>query len=182
MLRMIFSPRGLYRKVAELMSLDDPPWKIALGLAVGIFISCTPFYGLHTVLAIVVAMLLRVNKAVTVTGAWLNLPWFAPFVYGLALRLGQVVLAGDRHPPVEQARWAELGASLWPVYSMADVTRTLVAYSDLLFAASKALLLGSLLVGLLAGTVTYVVALAAIREVRRVRPRDDRPSRDTQAA
>ena len=179
---MIWSPRGLYRRVAELMSLDDPPWKIALGLAVGIFISCTPFYGLHTLLAIVVATVLRINSAVTVTGAWLNLPWFAPFVYGLALRIGQVVLAGERHPPTEAVPWAELRASLWPPYSWADLIQTLGAYSDLLFAASKALLIGSVLVGLLAGGVTYLVALAAILELRRTRPPGQRPSRDTEGA
>ena len=159
------------------MSLDDPPSKIALGLAVGIFISCTPFYGLHTLLAIAVALALRINKAVTVTGAWLNLPWFAPFVYGLALRLGELVLGQERRVPMEQGRWAELRASLWPPYSWADLTQTLSSYSDLLFEASKALLIGSLLVGLVAGTVTYLVALAAIRELRR-----DRSSRGTHAA
>lgn len=179
---MIWSPRGLYRRVSGLMSLDDPAWKIALGLAIGIFISCTPFYGLHTVLAIVVATVVRINKAVTVTGAWLNLPWFAPFVYGLALRLGEVVLAGERRPVTDRARWAELSASLWPLYSWSDVMQTLAAYSDLLFDASKALLIGSLLVGLGAGTVTYLVALAAIHELRRGRPRDRGSSHDRQAA
>jgi hypothetical protein len=181
-MRMIWSPRGLYRRIAELMSLDDPPWKIALGLALGIFISCTPFYGLHTVLAVLAAMAVRLNKGVTVTGAWLNLPWFAPFVYGLALRLGEVVLFSEHQPVTERARWAELSASLWPPYSWSDVMQTLAAYSDLLFAASKALLIGSLLVGLLAGTVTYLVALAAIHELRRGRPPDQGASHDTRAA
>jgi uncharacterized protein (DUF2062 family) len=179
---MIWSPRALYRKLAELMSLDDPPWRIALGLAIGIFVSCTPFYGLHTLLAIVVATIVRVNRAVTVTGAWINLPWFAPFLYGVSLRLGEVVLTGERRPPAERVPWATLGGLLWPPYSWTYFTDTLAAYSDLLFAASKALLLGCLLVGLLAGTVTYVIALAAIRELRREQTSHDRPARDTRAA
>jgi hypothetical protein len=82
----------------------------------------------------------------------------------------------------DRARWAELTATLWPPYSWADVMQTLAAYSDFLLAASKALLIGSLLVGLLAGTVTYLVALAAIHELRRGRPPDQGASHDRQAA
>jgi uncharacterized protein (DUF2062 family) len=76
------------------LHLDDPPWRIALALAVGVFISCTPFYGIQTVLSIAVAWMFGLNRAATVAGAWLNLPWFAPFVYAGALRLGAAVLPG----------------------------------------------------------------------------------------
>src|SRR5262249_61354043 len=31
----------------------------------------------------------------TITGAWINLPWFAPFVYAFCLELGQAVLSGN---------------------------------------------------------------------------------------
>ena len=75
-----------------MLRLDDPPWRVALALAVGVFISCTPFYGLQTLLSLAVATVCRLNRAVTVTGAWLNLPWFAPLVYGFALRIGALVL------------------------------------------------------------------------------------------
>jgi uncharacterized protein len=75
-----------------LLHLDDRPWRIALSLAVGAFISFTPFYGLQTVLSIVAATLFRLNTAATVAGTWINLPWFAPFVYAGALKLGAALL------------------------------------------------------------------------------------------
>ena len=71
---------------------EDRPWRVALALSVGVFISFTPFYGLQTILALVVATLLRLNRVVTVTGTWMNLPWFAPFVYAGAMKLGTVLL------------------------------------------------------------------------------------------
>lgn len=71
---------------------EESPWRLALALAVGVFISFTPFYGLQTILSILVATVFRLNRAVTVAGAWLNLPWFAPFVYGAAVTLGALVL------------------------------------------------------------------------------------------
>jgi uncharacterized protein len=71
---------------------EDRPWRVALALSVGVFISFTPFYGLQTILALVVATLLRLNRVVTVTGTWMNLPWFAPFIYAGAIKLGTVLL------------------------------------------------------------------------------------------
>ena len=83
---------GLTDRLRSLLHLDDPPGKIALALAVGVFISCTPFLGLQTILAILVATLFPLNRLATVTGVWLNLPWFAPFVYGAALKVGAVLV------------------------------------------------------------------------------------------
>ena len=84
--------RCLLDRARSVLQLDDPPWRIALALAVGVFISCTPTFGFQTLLALLVATLTRLNRAATVTGAWLNLPWVAPFVYAGAVKLGQVLL------------------------------------------------------------------------------------------
>lgn len=81
-------------RLAGLLHLDESPWRTALALAVGVFISFTPFWGFQTVLALVIATVCRLNRAVTVTGTWLNLPWFAPFIYGGALKLGALMVPG----------------------------------------------------------------------------------------
>lgn len=79
---------AIIERFRALLHLDDSPRRIALALAVGVFISCTPFYGVQTLLSIALAAVLRLNKAATVAGAWLNLPWFAPFIYSAALNIG----------------------------------------------------------------------------------------------
>jgi uncharacterized protein (DUF2062 family) len=81
-------------RLAGLLYPEESPWRTALALAVGVFISFTPFWGFQTLLALVIATVCRLNRAVTVTGTWLNLPWFAPFVYGGALKLGALMLPG----------------------------------------------------------------------------------------
>jgi uncharacterized protein (DUF2062 family) len=83
--------RRLLDRLTGLLRLDDPPWRIALALAVGVFISCTPTPGLQTIIALVVATVVRLNRAATVTGVWLNLPWVMPFVYAGALKVGAIV-------------------------------------------------------------------------------------------
>jgi uncharacterized protein (DUF2062 family) len=79
-------------RLAALFHIDDSPWRTALALAVGVFISFTPFWGFQTVLALLTATVFRLNRGVTVLGTWLNLPWFAPFVYAGAVKLGALLL------------------------------------------------------------------------------------------
>lgn len=79
-------------RLGALFQLDDSPWRTALALAVGVFLSFTPFWGFQTLLALLLATVFRLNRAVTVTGTWLNLPWFAPFVYAGAVKLGALML------------------------------------------------------------------------------------------
>ena len=86
------SARALRERFVALLHLDDPPWRVALALAVGVFISFTPFLGFQTLLALLVAAVARLNAAVVVTGTWLNLPWFMPFVYAGGLKLGAWLL------------------------------------------------------------------------------------------
>jgi uncharacterized protein (DUF2062 family) len=88
----LFGP-GLRERARALLHLDDPPWKLAAALALGVFISFTPLLGVQTVLALLLATVLRLNRAATVTGTWINLPWFMPFVYAAALWLGELIVA-----------------------------------------------------------------------------------------
>ena len=81
-----------WARLAALLPHEESPWRTALALAVGVFLSFTPFWGFQTVLALLLATVLRLNRTVTVAGTWLNLPWFAPFVYAGAVKLGSFML------------------------------------------------------------------------------------------
>jgi uncharacterized protein (DUF2062 family) len=148
-------------RLGAVLRLDDPPGRVALALAVGVFISCTPFWGLQTLLSLAVATIFRLSRPVTVTGAWLNLPWFAPVVYGLALRLGAWAL-----PDLPGADVGEIVELLRAssALSAADVIA-------LLGHLSLALLIGTAAVGAVAGSVTYVGAFVLLRRARAARGR-----------
>jgi uncharacterized protein len=76
----------------EILRLNDEPNRIAAGVAVGVFISFSPFYGAHMLLALGLAFLFRLNKAATIAGTWVVLPWFAPFVLSFAYLLGRFLM------------------------------------------------------------------------------------------
>jgi uncharacterized protein (DUF2062 family) len=175
---VLLSWRGFRERARGVLHLDEEPSHLAAAMAVGVFIGFTPFYGLHTLIALVVAFLFRLNKVAIVTGAWINLPWFAPFIYAFCLRLGEALLSGN----FSSFSWASVmslaqGASAYlrtsPRDSAVGLYRVLW---DMLFVASKPLFVGTLVVGLAAGAVTYFVTLEAIRDVRRLRHRR-RPGR-----
>jgi uncharacterized protein (DUF2062 family) len=144
----------------ELLHLDDPPRRLAVALAVGVFISCTPFWGLQTLLAVLVAAACRLNRAATLLGTWLNLPWFAPFVYGAAIKIGLVVAPG-----LSKADAASFDLLLRDPGALSWAT-----VWSWLRGSSLPLLVGSTIVGLAAAAATYTVALLALGRRRRTRP------------
>jgi hypothetical protein len=170
---VVLSWRRFRERATAVLHLDEPPRRLAGSMAAGVFIGLTPFYGLHTLLALVAAYAFRLNKIATITGAWINLPWFAPFVYGFCLKLGEAVLSGD----FSAFSWANLfslagSAGHYLRASPREHAGTLwrVVW-DMLFTASVPLFVGTTLVGLVLALVTYFVTLEAVRDVRRLRQR-----------
>jgi len=82
----------LKQRMTAILALDSHPGHIAAGFAVGVFISITPLFGLHTPLAIALAFIFRLNKLTTITGAWVNTPLTVLPVLMISYRLGAFVL------------------------------------------------------------------------------------------
>jgi uncharacterized protein (DUF2062 family) len=85
------------KRFAAILSLDSHPGHISAGFAVGVFISFTPFFGLHTPLAILIAFIFRLNKITCITGAWVNTPITVVPVLGISYKLGRVLLGYTPH-------------------------------------------------------------------------------------
>jgi uncharacterized protein (DUF2062 family) len=75
----------MFRKtLRRLLAIDDPPERTALAFSIGVFIAFSPFLGLHTIMATVIAFLFRFNKVAIYTGTFLNNPFFTlvPIIIG----------------------------------------------------------------------------------------------------
>jgi uncharacterized protein (TIGR03546 family) len=99
----------LKQKFKKILSLDAHPGHIAAGFAVGVFISFTPFFGLHTPLAIALAFIFRLNKLTCITGAWVNTPLTVVPVLAGSYKLGEFMLGNK--PAVFQVttlEWSSL--------------------------------------------------------------------------
>ncbi|PYS69691.1 MAG: DUF2062 domain-containing protein [Acidobacteria bacterium] len=64
--------RAAFRR---LLAIDDPPERTALAFSIGIFIAFSPFLGLHTIMATLVAFIFRFNKVAIYAGTFINNPF-----------------------------------------------------------------------------------------------------------
>ncbi len=167
---MVFSWKRLKDHFRRILHHEEEPWRIAGGMAVGVFISFTPFYGFHTLVALVCAFAFRLNKLATVTGAWVNLPWFAPVVYGVSLMVGELILSGGAVPPA-WSQWSlqNLLATSQSYFQAQKVREGVFTLIQLTFAASKPLVVGTTVLGALAGGIAYLITLEAVNEIRRLK-------------
>ena len=61
--------------IRRLLAIDDPPERTALAFSIGVFIAFSPFLGLHTIMATVLAFAFRFNKIAIYAGTFVNNPF-----------------------------------------------------------------------------------------------------------
>ncbi len=92
----VYPRKGFWRGVdyihKRVRRLPDSPHRIALGFACGAFVSFTPFFGFHFVLASLLAWLLRANIIAALFGTGVGNPFTFPFISAVSLWLGRWML------------------------------------------------------------------------------------------
>jgi len=166
---MIGSP-GTRRWLDQLLHTHDTPKRTALAYAVGVFFGFSPFLGLHTVLGLVVAFALNLNRVAVLLGVYSNLPWILPAYYTLATMLGAAVLRVDLPPRLLKDFREALTAASWGEFRsfMKTLTPLVWAYA-----------LGSLVGAAAIAIVAYRASLTMIVAHRR-RLNSTHPQQDTQ--
>ncbi len=81
--------------IIRFKELNGDPHYVALGMAIGVFISVTPTIPFHTVLALFLAFVLRGSKAAAAIGVWFSNPLTIPFFYKGSYDLGMSVLGNS---------------------------------------------------------------------------------------
>ena len=89
-----------------LLKLDDPPHKLALAFALGVFIAFSPTIGLHMVSCLAFGWMFRLNKLVIITASFINNPWTIVPLYGFCVWFGMKITGDDIAVP--QIAWNEL--------------------------------------------------------------------------
>jgi uncharacterized protein (DUF2062 family) len=93
---MIQQTRALVRRWLDaLLHIDDTPERTAAAFAVGVFFGFSPFLGLHTILGLAAAFLLKLNRIAVVLGIYSNVPWIIGAYYAFTTWLGALLLHGE---------------------------------------------------------------------------------------
>jgi uncharacterized protein len=144
----------------RLLALDDPPERTALAFSIGVFIAFSPFLGLHTIAATLVAFIFRFNKIAIFAGTFLNNPFLTlvPIII-VSYALGALLLGRPLRIPPE-------GIEL-----IKDPHLLTAAYYRELFGHGWYLImpfaLGSSILSLVCPLIAYPLTLRALRAHRR---------------
>jgi uncharacterized protein (TIGR03546 family) len=98
----------LKEKIRSLLKLHNTPSEIALGVAIGVFIAILPVYGLHTILVITAAFLIRrANVIAMLAGTNISLPPTVPFITWAGYNIGRLML-GKKYPYISSSMFKGL--------------------------------------------------------------------------
>ena len=168
-----FYPRGgwyrafLYVK-HRIRRLPDTPERIARGIWAGVFTTFTPFYGLHFVVAFLVARLMRGNILAALSATFFGNPLTYVPIGVISLRTGHFLLGTQfdeaRHTGF-LGKFAHAGRDLRDnIFALftdrdADWNGLAVFYHDIFYPY----MVGGLIPGAVAGTIAYFISVPLIR-------------------
>ena len=81
--------------ITRFKQLNGDPHYVALGMAIGVFISVTPTIPFHTVIALFLAFILRGSKAAAAIGVWFSNPITIPLFYKGSYDVGVSILGNS---------------------------------------------------------------------------------------
>ena len=146
--------KGFRGRFLDMLGRDDPPELVAASFALGVTISFTPLIGFHWIIALALAVVLRLKKVDVLLGTLVVNPLTIGPIAAVALPIGRLVFRAEREA-LSHLPWKEfLNVSFW---THAGPRMRVIG---LQWAA------GMLVLSLLAGALTYVVLVNVIRARR----------------
>lgn len=129
------------------LRLQGTPEQLTRGMASGIFSGCFPLFGFQMLIGVAVATVLRGNRIMAAAATWISNPFTYVPIFAFNYQVGVWLLGGS----ATQAF---------------DDLDSLKSWMDMGTEVSVRLMLGSTVVGLVAGVASYFVGLPLIRRVR----------------
>ncbi|WP_170561208.1 DUF2062 domain-containing protein [Ruegeria atlantica] len=148
--------------------LPDSPERIARGIGAGVFTAFTPFYGLHFLVAAVIARLINGNILAALSGTFFGNPLTYVPIGVVCLQTGHFLLGDDFRKEETKGLMKNFGDALGDLKNnfvalftdrVADWRGLSVFYDEVFFPY----FIGGILPGLLAGAICYYLSLPLIR-------------------
>lgn len=167
-----FYPRSGWKRAASyvahrLRRLPDTPHKIARGVGVGVYISFTPFFGMHFFLAVVLAALFRGNVLAALLGTFFGNPISFPLIATGSLTFGRWLLGRDagtaKHKSILHL-FSHAAKDFWFNFKalFTENTADWTNIGEFMAGMFLPYLVGGLLPGVAAGLICYFVSVPII--------------------
>ena len=165
-------PRGGWARAFEYVKhrvrrLPDTPEKISRGIWAGVFTTFTPFYGLHFIVAALIAKLMRGNILAALMATFFGNPLTYVPIGVVSLTTGHWLLGSRPEDGIERslgATFAGAGADLWHnltaifTPARADWTQLGEFYREVFFPY----MVGGIIPGVICATVSYYLSVPVI--------------------
>lgn len=138
----------------QVLHLRESPHRTALAFAAGVFITFSPTYGLHVLMAVFCAWAFGLNFLALFLGLSINNPWTIVPILGLTFWTGARLLGMPDPPPFD---WSDL--------SFMAIYQQVMPYALPFF-------LGGLVLSVLGAGLSYPAAYLFITKYRRAHPPD----------
>lgn len=187
-IKLFFKPtKGWQRSVGyvnlRMRRIPDTPHRIALGVAIGIFMCFSPLFGIHIALAVALAFAFRANFVSAVAATFLVTPITLPFIVAGCLKLGRRLMGigeseGDIKAVMDSFWYA--GDAIWKIvkswfgFGEADYTGLTDFFADIFVPY----LVGGTILGLVLGAASYFATKPAIAAYKHARYRKMRERRE----
>ena len=171
--------RGRWEKFVRycklrIIHVNDSAHRIALGVAIGIFVGWTPVFGPHMIIALILCALLRANKLVGIVSVWICNPLTFGIIYGPSYLLGRAIvrLWKDSPSPTLQEFWEVLRSmgSLGSIFTNFHRAQFWHDMFDIFVRIGIELWIGCLILGFLAAICSYILVKNLIIWHRRRNP------------
>lgn len=174
-------PRGGWSRALgyikhRLRRLPDSPEKIGRGMAAGVFISFTPFYGLHFVGGLLIAWAIRGNLLASMIGTFVNNVVTLVPISAMAIYLGYGLLGREADARLVEGlghAFGEAWGDLWHNFRAAFGPGTMEwgGLADFFRDVFWPYLVGGVGPGLIAALLSYRVTVPLVRAYQAARRR-----------
>jgi uncharacterized protein len=168
---LVYPKGGWGRAVSYVMHrlrrLPDPPHKIARGVAAGVFVCFTPFFGLHFLLATILAFIMQANILAALLATFFGNPITFPIIAAVSLELGSWMLGTHGDLPLHAvfAQFSDSSVELWQ--NIKAIFTDEVAHWDRLhsfyFRLFRPYIVGGIVPGIICAITAYSLTLAAVQ-------------------
>jgi uncharacterized protein len=154
----------------RVLHIDDSPERIAGGVFAGILIAYTPFLGLHLLIGLLVSMIFRINKFVTLSFVWVSNVFTLIPIYYPSYIVGRGILNLFKNEPAMSQRdiLRYLNALIRQIdfNSIIDI-EFWQSFWYLFTRIGLELFIGGLIIGTFAAAVSYKITVRSIARHRR---------------
>ncbi len=147
----------------RILRISATPHKVALGFAIGIFLACSPLFGMHIVLAIFLSWLLRANFAAAIIGTIFSNPLTFLLIVMADYKIGYFCLSFFSN--VNEISLSQI-RTLFDGLSLSNFSLLFKGAWDSIM---RPMILGGTLLGAILGSLSYISVYRAIARFQKKR-------------